>query len=671
MLPIRILVLVAAICGCGELIAQQKPPGAPEVVLRGGTQEVLLDFVVRDKHQKLVKDLRQEDVQIFEDGVPQKIRSFSFRDGRSVAHAPSSNASGNDASALKLNSSDPLREINLVTLVFEAMSPLSRRTAVERAREFIKAETGPNTWVGVYSLRYQLAVLQPYTTNLTLLNKAVDRAGTGAYQQFAKESLQIAERINSLQAIGFKAQQFQPLNLGSAEDRGPQNDGALAIAELQMQDLILKTLFRQEGMRSIDALRTLVREQARLPGRKTVLFFSEGLIVPPGQTELLDSVIGEANRANVSFYTVDTRGLTNVSNLRLSQSLSTAVGDAEQDSQMTRQGVFDPGPTVNLTDLQANARRLAERTGGFAMDNSNDLRGPLQRVMEEVRSHYEVTYAPRSDRFDGHFRKVEVRLAKTSLRVQSRAGYYALPLVNGETIAPYEMAALNAINMLPAPSSFAYTAGVLRFGTDASGEVDCRIVFAVPARSLQFQNDAGTQSFQIHLSVLGLVKDEQGQVVAKVANDLPFRAPIAKQENFVEGKVTLALPVHLPTGRFQLQTAVIDREADRASVKRSVLIVPSGGRGALGLSDVVWVRDLAPNSAPDAANILWSPEGEITPELAPVLTPSGSASFYFVTYPPRNSPDKPQAQITIESDGKMVTSSVLPAPEPDASGAYR
>jgi len=606
--------------------------------------------------------------------VLQKMRSFSFRDGRNVAHAaPSSNTTGN---ALNQNSSDRLRQINLVTLVFEAMSPLSRRTAVERAHEFIKAETGPNTWIGVYSLRYQLAILQPYTTDLTLLNKAVDHAGTGAYQQFASESLRIAERINSLQATGFKAQQFQPFNLGSAEDPGPQNDARLAIAaELQMQQLILKTLFRQEGTRSIDALRTLVREQARLPGRKTVLFFSEGLTVPPNQSELLDSVIGEANRANVSFYTVDTRGLTMVSNLRVSQAMSNAIGDAEQDSQVTPQHVYDPGPTVNSTDLQANARRLAERTGGFAMDNSNDLRGPLQRVMEDVRSHYEVTYAPRSDRFDGHFRKVEVRLAIPALKVQSRAGYYALPLVNGETIAPYEMAALNAINRQPTPNSFAYTAGVLRFGADPGGDVDCRIVFAVPGSSLRFQNDPATQSFQIHLSVLGLVKDEQGQVVGKVAKDLPFRAPIGKQENFAEGKVTLALPLHLPPGHYQLQTAVIDREADRASVKRSVLIVPAGGTHSLGVSDIVWVRDLAPKSSPEAApnatSVLSSSEGEITPELAPVLARNGSAAFYFVTYPAHNAHDKPEAQITVESEGKTLTSSVLAAPAPDESGAYR
>jgi VWFA-related protein len=640
------------------------PAQQPDLVLRGGTQEVLLDFVVRDKHQKLVKDLRPEDVQIFEDGVRQNPRSFVFRAGQDV-----SAASAGALNAPKQTAADPLREINLVTLVFEAMSPLSRRTAVERAHEFLKAETGPNTWMAVYSLRYQLSVQQPYTTDLALLHKAVDRAGTGAYQQFAKESLNIAQRMNSLQSTGRAAAEFSPLDPGSAEERGPQNDQRLSDAETQirrpdgtaggvMQQLILATILRQEGSRSIDALHTLIREQGRLPGRKTILFFSEGLVTPAGQPELLDSVIAAANRANVTFYTVDSRGLTTISNSRVSLATSSAISAAEQGAGAGADNRV--GAAVYQTDLQANARHLAEGTGGFAMDNSNDLRGSLRRVMEDVRSHYEVTYSPTSENYDGHFRKLEVKLSVPGLKVQSRAGYYALPLVSGTTIAPYEMAALNAINREPAPHSFPYTAGALRFGADALG-VDCRIVFAVPANSLHFTEDPAKKSFQIHISVLGLIKDERGQIVAKVSNDLPFRAPVEKQANFAQGKVTLALPVHLPAGRYQLQTVVIDREADTASVKRSVLMIPAG---SARMSDIVWVRSVE-TGQPEPGNALETPQGKITPELEPVFARTGSAAFYFISY------GKAEAAMTVARDGKVITTDKLPAPGPDESGAYR
>lgn len=684
MKPVNIASVLALFAGSfwtGSVTGQeiQSVADTSKVILRGGTQEVLLDFVVRDKHQRLVRDLRPQDVQIVEDGVPQKVRSFVFRDGRTPESAAS--ASPSLGSGL-YQSSSPLRQINLVTLVFEAMSPLSRRMAVERAHDFLKAETGPNTWIAVYSLRYRLAILQPYTTDLTLLSKALDHAATGAYRQFAEESLQIVQRMNSLKSTGAVSSTFQPFQPGSAEERGPQNDAMLAEGQVQSshaagpavattQQLILNTLLHQEGERSIDALKTLVREEALLPGRKTILFFSEGLIVPPNQPELLDSVIAAANRTNVSFYTVDTRGLMPTSNLRVSQSMSAAVNDAEVDSTIIGHArVYDPGPNVHGTDLQANARRLAEGTGGFAMDNSNDLREPLRRVMEDVRSHYEVTYSPLQENLDGRFRRLEVRLRNSGLKVQSRTGYYALPLVNGETIAPYEFAALNAINAMPSPAPFPYTAAILRFGASRTG-VDCRIVFAVPTSRLRFQN-AGAQSSQIHVSVLGLVKDEQGQIVAKASNDVLFSTEVERQAGFSQGKVIVTLPVHVPPGRFQLQTAVIDRESGQASTKRSVFIVPDlpVSRHSLTVSDIVWVRSIRAIT-PNPADVLYTSEGAITPDLDPVFERDASGAFYFIVYSAPDAQERPQATIVIQRDGKAFGSTNLTAPAPDETGAFR
>jgi len=63
-------------------VAQQNQPGNPQTVLRSTSQEVLLDFIARDKHQKLVTDLRAEDIEVLEDGVPQTVRSFQYRGGQ-------------------------------------------------------------------------------------------------------------------------------------------------------------------------------------------------------------------------------------------------------------------------------------------------------------------------------------------------------------------------------------------------------------------------------------------------------------------------------------------------------------------------------------------------------------------------------------------------------------
>src|ERR1700686_3783940 len=107
----------------GAISAQQTAAPQPsEIVLHGGTREVLLDFVVRDKHQREVKDIRPDEVEIYEDGARQTLKSFRYRTGKE-AQPLTPGVSEDTAQAVKL---DPLREINLVTMVFAGMSPQSR-----------------------------------------------------------------------------------------------------------------------------------------------------------------------------------------------------------------------------------------------------------------------------------------------------------------------------------------------------------------------------------------------------------------------------------------------------------------------------------------------------------------------------------------------------------------
>src|SRR6516225_9862463 len=55
----------------------QKPnPPQEEEKISIGTNEVLLDAVVRDKKGHAVKDLQASDFEIYEDGVRQEVKSF-------------------------------------------------------------------------------------------------------------------------------------------------------------------------------------------------------------------------------------------------------------------------------------------------------------------------------------------------------------------------------------------------------------------------------------------------------------------------------------------------------------------------------------------------------------------------------------------------------------------
>jgi hypothetical protein len=467
--------------------------------------------------------------------------------------------------------------------------------------------------------------------------------------------------LNSLASGGG----FNAMQPGSADEKGAtstasHSDAAAAAIQRKMASLTLAILSSQVGNLSIDGLHQLIRGQAHLPGRKTVVYFSEGLILPPEQPERFRSLISDANRANIAFYTVDASGLDTVSRVSEARTIHEALASEDEGG---------PGGADLATNYQENLHSLAEDTSGFAIENSNDMRLPLRRVMEEVRAHYEVAYAPASTNYDGHFRTIEVRTTRPGLRIQNRKGYFALPMLNGEPLEPFELAALAVLNSDSAPHAFEFHAGTLRFRS-AADETECLAVFSVPSRVLSFTDDPKSKLFRMHVSFVALVKDEQDQIVRKISRDLQFQAPSGKRPEFERGETAVTLPFTLPPGRYRMEAVAIEPEGQTASIHKIALFVPSAGH--IGLSDLVFVRSVQPDTDDrDAADPLVSAGGRVTPELNPAIPKSADAveGLYFVIYPSPAIGAKPDVRIAVSHNGKLVTATQqsLPAAEPDGS----
>ena len=645
----RILATVRALtistCAVLRSQPQSKPAADSQIVLRSTAEEVLLDFVARDKHQKLVTDLRAEDIEVLEDGVTQTLRSLEYHGGRDEASRQNQLIGPRSTAA----AAEPnmLREINLVSLVFEGVSAEDRREATQAAKDFLANQVEPNTYIGVFTLNHQLALLQQYTNDAGLLNKAVNRALTGAYQQFAKDTEVEVIKLNRLQG-------GPPLRPGSAEERGPVVADRFTGPERAMIRLTLAVLTNQFGVLSMDGLERLVEAQATLPGRKTVIYFSPGLIVPPEQPERFRAVISAANRANIAFYTVDPTGLDTKSSVREAQVLNRAISSV------------DSSPGAKQTNFSENLRALAEDTGGFAISNTNDARVPLRHVMEEVRAHYDATYAPTSNNYDGHFRTIEVRPRRPGIHVQARMGYFALPLVAGTSLTPVESDALVALARKPAPHAFEFHAGVLTFRAGEQS-TDCRAVFSVPIQAIHFTEDRQSKTFRIHVAFLALVKDEQDQVVRKISRDLVFKAPAAKRTEFERGEVTVTLPLALPPGRYHVEAVADDVDGGAASTRKIALVVP--GEGVL--SDLVLVRSHQRVEERDLTDPLAFAGGKVTPEMKATVSKHGTGmeGIYFVLYPGAN--PNPDVRIAISHNGQLVISVRPNLPAAEADGSLR
>jgi VWFA-related protein len=121
--------------------------------------------------------------------------------------------------------------------------------------------------------------------------------------------------------------------------------------------------------------------------------------------ELVDS----ANRANVSFYTVYPRGLA---------PFDSPIGPEKP-----------PSPAQDRASLNArldNLRELASNTDGMAIVNTNDIEGGLRRVVADLSSYYLLGYYSTNTRLDGRFRTITVRVKRPGVQVRARRGYRGL-----------------------------------------------------------------------------------------------------------------------------------------------------------------------------------------------------------------------------------------------------
>ena len=603
--------------------------------------------MVRDKRQKVIKDLTANDVQVLEDGVPQKILSFVYRGGNLQEVQQSERSTPGMPRPY-----NPARELNIVTIVYENMSMDGRRRAAEIVRDFLKNEIVANTYVGMFMMGYRLVMLQGYTNRADLLLAAAHTASLNGFQDLSKKSQMELATLNSLRFSGTSINStvdptsFSPAHPGSAEERGPESDAIVAESKKKMLVMEVRMLNQVMGSYTMDQLQMLIAGQAALPGRKTVLYLSEGLNVPADIPERLRSVISAANRANVTFYTADCSGLTTVNSAQIANGVAAAID---------RASIGDPSLRFNG---QQNMAELAEGTGGYAMLNSNDLRSPLQRVMEEVRAHYEIAYRPTSEKYDGHFRTTVVKVNRPGVKVQSRRGYYALPSLKGQDLLLFETAGMNALSQSPLPKAFAVRTAAFQFrGTPQSTEV--LVAFEVPTRELKAETVTASLAFKIHPAFIAIIKDAAGEVAAKLSRDLPFQATADKLEAFRDGYVSVTLPVSLAPGRYTVETAVVDQLAVAAAAHRSVLFVPAGVD--FSLSDVLLVRRAEPGTAqPDSMGPLELSGRKITPALdgSVPYDSKGDVALYFVAYPGERA--KPEIRIEIMHDGKLAGSFVQP-----------
>lgn len=632
---------------------------------------MLLDIVVRDKHGRPIRDLRQDEITVLEDGAPREVKSFRLVEG-----APAEGVLATPP-ATGVVQPDPLRRVTLVSLVFDHLSQNARKLAQKAAQDYLKKPLPNGQWVAVFALDNRLHMLQDFSRNVGALSAAVDRATS------------MVGREDAVPLPGASREQAGPVQYGVATSGeasvNPATAGTDAVAQQmkqmtdQMQALATNIETAQRGHATFYPLMALAKAQGGLEGRKAILLFSEGLQVPSSVEEIFQATISEANRANVSVYAIDSRGLDTSRDLAAAGAALDKAGRVSQQAMAKRGAGGTSMDEVQNDDLvlssfksstQSVLRELAEDTGGTLIANTNDLGKGLDRVTADLASYYEIAYAPKNTEADGSFRKIDVKVARKGAEVTSRSGYFALPSDDAAPLLPFELPLLAAAAMTPAPHAFDFQAGVFRFHETPRGR-QFTLVTEVPVSALAVEEDKKAKQYHIKFNVMALVKDAGGAVVERLSNTYPLEGPLENLPSLQRGNVIFKRQLWLKPGRYVLTAVVRDQQADKISVRQLPIRVYPEAPG-IDVSTVSVVKRV--DKASDEADPVEDPFRDGPMRIAPSLaTPISKASTpkisaFVVLYPDKTMGDAPNLTIEFAQGSTIVGRSSPALDKPDEHG---
>jgi VWFA-related protein len=672
----------------------QAPAQAPPT-FAVGTSAVAIDVVVRDKKGRLVKDLTAADFEVTEDGAKQRIESFTVvargvealpEPGAAPAPAPAAPAPAAEVSAVPTTETPDAPAV--LALVFDRMSPSGRDLAHTAALTYLAARH-EGDFVGVFSIDLALHTIQNFSSDTDRIRTAIDLASTQAGTSFVSS----ADRVRDLQTLDIRAQDAENMAMSAATGgASPGNPGtspataALAggaaverdIARLQVGMMqTFEALERdQQGFATSNGLLAVVQGLQRVPGRKTIVFFSEGMMIPDRVLTQFQAVIAAANRANVAIYTMDAAGLRTHSPTEATREALAAAATAryynlgKEDAGGIMMKDAERNEDMLRMNPQAGLGQLAGETGGFLVRDTNDARDGFRQIAQDMRFHYVIGYTPTNDNYDGRFRRVSVKVRRGGTDVHSRRGYYAVRARTSNPVLAYEAPAVAVLDRPgPHPELFPFKGVALAF-PQAGPTLKVPVLVRVPGRFPKYSPAPDQKDVMAaDLAVVVRLRNEYHQEVGRMSQHYQLSAPAAKVDTARAGDILFYRETELPPGKYTLDAVAYDAGAATASVKSFPFEVPAPGDTGAALSSLVVIDHVerVPAAERDPKNPLYFGEMLVYPNLGDPLRKSVAKAlgFYFTARGPANAR---KGQLEVVRDGQVTAALPLQLAAPDASG---
>ncbi len=606
---------------CASLVGAQQTPSAapgsspPEAVFSVTTTLVQVDAVVTDSKGRYATDLTADDFAVYEDGKPRKIANFSYvRNGTQAPIGPKAAAgkpAGKSAPALPPAPAAPLRPQDVRRTIVLMVDDLglsfeSIRSVRAALRKFVERQMQPGDLVAVCRTGAGSGALQQFTTNQSILLHVIDdlrwnangRAGLSFLQPFGKAA-QLAEQ---------KAE----MDMGA---RNGDYDAAEASYSAERNTIL--------AVGALGAIDYIVRALRDMPGRKSIVLFSDGLhLFTPGQgpvrhagakhgpdmqsdseiREALRKLVDRANRAGTVIYTIHTGGLQT-----LQPGAQDRVEPAGTNGLQAQPGV-NPATQVGVAEGrdfgfaagQQGLAQLALETGGIAYENGNDLNYGLDRVLEDQQGYYVLGFKPAAGTFDDKhgsrgYHQVKVEVTRPGLRTRSRSGFFGE--TDDETLPKYStpLEQMRAAMLSPFHSSDVRLRLTALYAEVPKRGPVVRNLLHIDARDLTFQSADGLSLVgraggapSSEVEILAVATSLGDLPVAAEARFYKVHAPANRFDAALnEGALyTLEVPVK-KRGAYQIQVAVRDVATGKMGSASQFLEIPELKRGRLALTSIV------------------------------------------------------------------------------------
>ncbi|QEE31202.1 VWA domain-containing protein [Terriglobus albidus] len=597
-LTLPVLLGVTTVAQTASQVPNQQPGQAPVFTISVRSEIVLTNVVARDKQGNVVKDLKASDFTVFENGKPQKISSFDFQNvDLAAALKEKTTVAGTTSIAKMLERSigedkQALRDHRLIVIFFDlsSMQQSDIDRGVDSAKEYINKKMAPADLVAVVSMDTSLKLVQDFTADQNALLRAV-----GSF--------------NGTEGQGFA-------NGGNGDSEGTADDASSFVVDDSEYNAL-------NTDRSMYAILQVAKSLERVDQRKSLLYFSGGLTRNGIENQAsLRAATNAATKANMSIYSVDTRGL---------QALP-PVGDASTGS--TRGTSAYNGATMQSRldsnfSSQETLASLSSDTGGKAFFDSNDFGPAFQAIQHDTEAYYIIGFRSTDQRRDGSFRKLQVKINRPDIKLEYRPGYYAPADFQHQKNEDRELALNEQLRSdAPAVDVAVYLQALYFRQNDNHFFVPVSLI--VPGSQIPF-TQVKDQS-KATIDIIGNVKNAQQIVVGSARETVKLQLDANQQ---VQRKnIQYSTGFSLAPGRYHLKFVVRENQSGNMGSFETDINVPDMKKVPLKLSSVLVANQRTPNNNPRNQSLLVRDGQQYVPNIPHVFRQDQHLYFLYEVYDP-------------------------------------